>query len=73
MALESLGKLLIYIGVIIVMIGAFVLLMAKVPWFGRLPGDISFQKEGWTLYIPVTTMIIVSAFLTLLINIIFRK
>ena len=73
MALESLGKLLIYIGVGIVMLGAFFMLMSKLPWFGRLPGDIAVHKEGWTIYIPITTMILVSLVLTVLLNFIFRK
>ena len=73
MALDSLGKLLIYIGVVIVMIGAFFLLLSRMPWFGRLPGDITWQKEGWTLYIPITTMILVSIILTIILNFVFRK
>ena len=73
MALEGLGKLLIYIGIIVVMIGAFLLLMARLPWFGRLPGDIAWQRDGWTLYVPITTMILVSIVITLLLNVVFRK
>jgi len=73
MAIESLGKLLIYIGVITILIGAFFLLVAKVHWFGRLPGDITIQRQGWTLYIPITTMILVSLALTVILNFLFRK
>ena len=73
MALESLARLLIYIGVGLVMLGGFLLLMARVPWFGHLPGDIVVRREGLTLYIPITTMIIVSIVLTFIINIVFRK
>lgn len=73
MAVESLGRLLIYIGIIIVVIGAFFLLMAKLPWFGRLPGDIVYRREGLTVYVPVATMILVSLVLTLLLNLVWRK
>jgi uncharacterized membrane-anchored protein len=73
MAVESLGRLLIYIGIILVMIGAFFILVAKVPWFGRLPGDLAIQKQGWTLYVPLTTMILVSIILTIILNFLFRK
>jgi hypothetical protein len=73
MAVESLGRMLLYIGVVMVLIGAFFLLVAKVPWFGRLPGDIIYRREGLTLYIPVATMILVSLTLTLLLNIIWRR
>jgi hypothetical protein len=73
MAFEPLGKLLIYIGVVVVVIGGFFLLLAKVPWFGKLPGDISIQRDSWTIIIPFTTMLIVSIVLTVVINLIFRK
>ena len=73
MALESLARLLIYIGVGLVMLGGFLLLMARIPWFGNLPGAIVVRREGWTLYVPITTMILVSVVLTFIINIVFRK
>jgi hypothetical protein len=72
-AIESLGRLLIYIGVIIVLIGGFFVLVAKVPWFGRLPGDIVYHREGMTIYLPFATMILVSLALTIILNVIFRK
>jgi len=73
MALEGLGKLLVYIGVATVLIGGLFMLMAKVPWFGKLPGDIVFRREGLTIVFPLTTMIVVSIFLTLLINLFLHK
>ncbi|MEM4204371.1 MAG: DUF2905 domain-containing protein [Candidatus Methanomethylicaceae archaeon] len=73
MAVESLGRMLIYIGVVTVLIGAFLILVAKIPWFGRLPGDIVYRREGITIYIPITTMILVSLILTLLLNIVWRR
>ncbi|OGC36846.1 hypothetical protein A2311_02895 [candidate division WOR-1 bacterium RIFOXYB2_FULL_48_7] len=73
MASESLGRLLIYIGIITVLIGGFFVLVAKVPWFGKLPGDIVYEREGLKIYFPIATMIIVSLILTLLLNIIWRR
>jgi len=73
MALESLGKLLIYIGVCIVMAGAFFMLLSKIPWFGKLPGDLALQRSGWTIYIPITTSLLVSILITLILNFIFRR
>lgn len=64
---------MIYIGVIIVLIGGFFVLVAKVPWFGRLPGDIVYHREGLTIYIPIATMILVSIVLTIILNVIFRR
>jgi hypothetical protein len=73
MAVESLGRILVYIGIIMVLIGGFFILIAKVPWFGRLPGDIVYRREGLTIYFPIATMILVSLILTLLLNIIWRR
>lgn len=73
MAIESLGKLLLYIGVVTVLIGAFFILVAKVPWFGKLPGDIVYRREGLTVYVPLATMILVSLLLTILLNLVWRR
>ena len=73
MAMESLGRMLLYIGIVTVLIGAFFILVAKVPWFGRLPGDFVYRREGVTIFVPVATMILVSLILTLLLNIVWRR
>jgi len=73
MAVEPLGKMLLYIGIILMLIGGFFLIMAKLPWFGRLPGDIIYQREGLTLLFPITTMLLVSLVLTVLLNLIWRR
>jgi len=73
MAIESLGRMLLYIGMVMVLIGGFFILAARVPWFGRLPGDIVYRKEGFALYIPITTMLLVSLVLSILLNIVWRR
>jgi hypothetical protein len=73
MAVESIGRMLLYIGVILVLVGAFFILVARVPWFGKLPGDIVYQREGMTIFLPITTMVLLSLVLTLLLNIIWRR
>ena len=42
-------------------------------WFGKLPGDIRIQDENRFLFIPITSMIVVSLLLTLLIHLFFRR
>lgn len=73
MAIDSIGRLIIYIGVVMVLVGGFFILVAKVPWFGRLPGDIIYRREGLTIYVPIATMILVSLILTLLLNIVWHR
>ncbi|OGB88289.1 hypothetical protein A3H38_04280 [candidate division WOR-1 bacterium RIFCSPLOWO2_02_FULL_46_20] len=73
MAVESLGRMVLYIGVILVLIGGFFILVGRVPWFGRLPGDLVWRRDGLTIFVPITTMILVSFVLTLLLNIVWRR
>jgi len=73
LAIESVGKMLLYIGILLVVVGGFFMLMAKIPWFGRLPGDFIYRREGMTLFLPITTMFLVSLVLTILLNLVWRK
>ncbi|MGR8953437.1 MAG: DUF2905 domain-containing protein, partial [Gammaproteobacteria bacterium] len=68
------GKLLTIIGTALVVIG---LVLTYAPgllnWFGRLPGDIRIEDGKKFIFIPITSMIVVSLVLTLLANVFFRK
>jgi uncharacterized membrane protein YkgB len=68
----ALGKLLILLGVFIVLIGLLLLIGEKIPWVGRLPGDIVIRKKNFTFYFPLATSILISVILTLLFTL-FRK
>jgi uncharacterized membrane protein YkgB len=64
--LGALGKLLILLGVLIIVIGVLLLIGEKMPWLGRLPGDIIIRKKNFTFYFPIVTSILISIILTLL-------
>jgi hypothetical protein len=66
------GKMLILLGVFIIAIGVLLLIGEKIPWIGKLPGDIIIKKEKFTFYFPMTTSVIISIILTLLFAL-FRK
>jgi hypothetical protein len=70
----TIGKLLLMLGLAIVLIG---LVLSFAPgllgWFGHLPGDIRIERGSSRIFIPVTSMIIVSIVLTLIINLFFRR
>jgi hypothetical protein len=70
--LGVLGKMLILFGIFIILVGLFLLLGEKIPWVGRLPGDIIIRKKNFTFYFPIVTSIIISLVLTLLFAL-FRK
>jgi hypothetical protein len=67
-----LGKMLILLGVLIIVVGLLLLVGEKIPWVGRLPGDIIIRKKNFTFYFPLATSIIISIILTLLFAL-FRK
>lgn len=59
------GKFLIFVGILCIAVGLFVSYGPKIPFFGKLPGDIAIEKQNFRFYFPLTTCIIVSVLLTL--------
>jgi len=72
-SIQHIGRFLIILGLIISIIGALFLLSGRIPWIGKLPGDILIQKKHFTFYFPLATSIIISVILTLLFWILGRK
>jgi hypothetical protein len=70
---DGIGRLLILVGVVAITVGAVLLFLPRIPWLGRLPGDIVVQRERFTLYFPLATSIVVSIVLTILLNLFFRR
>jgi hypothetical protein len=64
--IQHIGRFLILLGLLISAIGGLLLLSGKIPWIGRLPGDILIQKKSFTFYFPLATSILLSLILTLL-------
>jgi len=69
---SGIGKTLIIIGLVITAVGIVLVFIPKVPWLGKLPGDIAIKKDHFQFYFPITTCIIVSIILTVLLYL-FRK
>ena len=68
----ELGRILLLVGIVLVVVGGLSVMGARMP-FGRLPGDIVIQGERGTIYIPITSMILISLVLTLVANFFFRR
>jgi hypothetical protein len=62
---SEIGKLLIGFGLVIVLVGVVLLFASRLPWVGRLPGDVYIQRGNFTFYFPLATSILVSLVLTL--------
>jgi uncharacterized protein HemY len=65
--MPGMGKSLIIIGLVIVAVGVILSLVGKVPWIGKLPGDIYIKRENFTFYFPLATSIIISIILSLIL------
>ena len=63
--MSEIGKLLIVFGVLIAVVGVAIVVAGRLPWIGRLPGDIYVRRGGFTFYFPLATSILVSIALTL--------
>ncbi len=69
----DLGKILIFVGGILVVMGFLVVALGKLPGLGRLPGDVLIKKEEFTFYFPITTSILISIFISLVLFLWNRK
>jgi len=63
--IEQIGKFLVIAGIVVIAVGGLMMLSGKIPWLGRLPGDIIVQRKNFTFYFPLATSIILSILLTL--------
>lgn len=65
--LGGLGKLLVIAGAVLVALGVVLMLSDRIPWLGRLPGDIVVRRENFTFYFPLATSLLISVILSLLL------
>jgi Protein of unknown function (DUF2905) len=71
--MNDVGKILIAFGLLIALAGVVLVLVGRVPWIGRLPGDIHIQRGNWTFYFPLATSLLLSVVLTLVFYVIGRR
>jgi hypothetical protein len=67
--MADVGRLVLFFGVVLVIIGGALML------FGRfhLPGDLTFRSGNVTVYVPIATSIVLSIVLTVVLNLVFRQ
>ncbi len=66
--LSELGRVFLFLGVVLVVVGLMLMFGGKVPWLGRLPGDITIQRGSFRLYFPLVTCLLLSLLMTLLVR-----
>ena len=70
MELAQFGRVLVLVGAVILAFGVLLVVADRVPFIGRLPGDITVRGDGWTLYAPLATSIVLSVLLTLVLGLV---
>ncbi len=65
--MREMGKIMIFGGVVLVILGAVFMFSEKVPLLGRLPGDISVKRGNFSFYFPITTCILASIVLSAIV------
>ena len=71
--INSIGKTLVVFGAILIAIGVVFMLVGKLSWSGRLPGDIYIQKKNFTFYFPIVTSILISIILSIVFILLRRR
>jgi hypothetical protein len=75
--MADLGRVLVLLGVVLVVVGGFLWLGGaagwRIPFLGRLPGDIHVERGNWSFYFPLTTSIVLSVVLTLVLALLSRR
>lgn len=70
--MSFIGKWLVFFGLILIILGFIFIFFDKIPFLGKLPGDIRIEKKNFIFYFPLTTSVILSLVLTIILNIIFH-
>ena len=67
------GVLLVITGLVIVAAGLLIVFAGKIPFIGRLPGDVSFHGRNWSVHLPLMSGLVISLILTILLNLFLRR
>ncbi|MBI4313417.1 MAG: DUF2905 domain-containing protein [Candidatus Omnitrophica bacterium] len=70
---QSLGRGLVATGLFLLLLGVILIFSGRIPGLGRLPGDIILHKEKFTFYFPLTTCLLLSALISLIACLFFRR
>ncbi len=68
MELQAVGRSLLILGIVVVVLGLALMVGGRIPYLGRLPGDVQVRGDHWTVYVPVATSIVLSVVLTIVLS-----
>ncbi len=67
--LNSVGRLLLILGIVFIVVGIILILKINIPLLGKLPGDIYIRKGNFVFYLPLTSCILISLIITLIMKV----
>ena len=65
--MPEIGRVLLVVGGVLVVLGLVLTFAGRVPFVGRLPGDVVYRRGNFTFYFPIVTSIVLSLILTALL------
>ena len=65
--MQVMGKMLLLAGLLLVAAGGALMFFDKIPFLGKLPGDISVKRDHFQIFIPITTSILLSGIVSLIV------
>lgn len=71
--MQHVGRVLVIAGIAVAVVGGLLMIVPRMPWLGKLPGDILIEKKHVTFYFPLATGLLISVLLTLLFWIFGRR
>jgi uncharacterized membrane protein len=73
MGLRVIAKILLFGSLILLLAGALLLILAKLPFIGKLSGDFHIQRRGFSLYLPLATCLLLSILMTIVLRLFLKK
>ena len=70
--IQDYGKLAIVAGVVLIIVGSLLVFWGKIPFIGKLPGDLLIKKGNFTIFIPLASSIVISILFSLLLTVLFK-
>jgi hypothetical protein len=67
---SQLGRILVVLGAVTLGIGLLLIAGDRIPFFGRLPGDIVLHRNGTIVFVPLASMVLLSVLLTIVVNVV---
>lgn len=73
MSFRMFGQLFFFLAALFFVFGLVMHFADKIPWIGRLPGDLVFKKKNFVLYFPIMTSLLLSLLLSIIFSLFFRR